>query len=254
MIAECQYAGREIQGAREYQEDYYAFFDPFEGQKEKHDLVATLADGMGGYFGGAQAAQIAVNAFMEQFTAATESSIKYCLQESMEFANQRIRDAKLANPQLDEMGCTFIGFCITHAGLEWISVGDSMLYLFRKGVLERLNADHTMAQFFDEKVRLGEMSADDAERHPDRLLLSSALTGEPPPLADLSPAPLPLFPNDIIIAASDGLKTLSDDKMTQVLKQTKTRNAAELAERLLKLVEYPKNPKQDNTTVLTVYT
>lgn len=254
MIPEWQYAGREIIGGREYQEDYYAFFDPFEGQQEKHDLVVALADGMGGYFGGAQAAQIAVNAFLEQFAAATGSSIKHCLQESMEYANRRIRDAMLANPQLAEMGCTFIGFCITHAGLEWISVGDSMLYLFRKGVLERLNADHTMAQFFDEKARLGEMAADDAERHPDRLMLSSALTGEPPALADLSPAPLPLFPDDIIIAASDGLKTLSDDQITQMLKRSKTRNAAELAELLLKLVEYPKNPQQDNTTVLTVYT
>ncbi len=253
MIAEWQYAGREIQGARECQEDYYAFFDPFEGQKKKHDLVAALADGMGSYYGGAQAAQIAVNAFLEQFAASTASSIKHRLQESMEYANRRIRDTTQANPQLAEMGCTFIGFCITYAGLEWISVGDSMLYLFRDGVLKRLNAEHTMARLFDEKVRQGEMAADDAERHPDRLMLSSALIGEPPALADLSLVPLPLLPDDIIIVASDGLKTLSEKKMTKMLKYAKTQNAAELAEQLLKVVKYRNNPKQDNTTVLAVY-
>ncbi|MDM8543158.1 SpoIIE family protein phosphatase [Desulfococcaceae bacterium HSG9] len=253
MIAEWQYAGREIQGAREYQEDYYAFFDPFEGQKKRHDLVAALADGMGGYYGGAQAAQIAVNAFMEQFVHSTVSSIKYRLQESMEYANQRIQDAIKVNPQLAEMGCTFIGFYITYAGLEWISVGDSMLYLFRRGVLKRLNAEHTMARLFDERVRQGEMAADDAKRHPDRRMLSSALTAEPPALVDLSLAPLPLFPDDIIIAASDGLKTLSDKKMAHALQYAKTQNAAELAEHLIDMVEHPKNPIQDNTTVLTVY-
>ncbi len=252
MIAESQYAGREIKGAREYQEDYYAFLDAFEGQTSSNVLAAALADGMGGHHGGGQAARIAVNAFLEWFATTPQRSIRQRLRASLEHATRRIRETSASDPQLADMGCTFIGVCITDAGLEKISIGDSMLYLFRENVLKRINADHTMARYFDEKVMQGEMTAEEAASHPHRQMLSSALTAEPPALADLSTEPLPLFPNDVIIAASDGLKTLSEDQMVGLLQYAHTQNAAELADSLLQAVASRQHPKQDNATVLTV--
>ena len=75
------------------------------------------------------------------------------------------------------MGCTLLAVVLAQEGLYWISVGDSPLWLWRAGRLHRLNQDHAYRSILAHRVHEGEMSADDAARHPDRNALISAVTG-----------------------------------------------------------------------------
>ena len=148
---------------------------------------------------------------------------------------------------------TLIGAVIDPIGLSlWISVGDSRLYLFRKGELYLLNEDHSLAPLLDELVRQGEMSEDDALQHPRRHHLRSALTGDAIELIDLARDRLRLQPDDCVLLASDGLDTLEPDVIADLIETNRARGADAIASALIDTIDIIGRPGQDNTTVMTV--
>jgi hypothetical protein len=150
------------------------------------------------------------------------------------------------------MGCTLVGAAITEGGLQWISVGDSPFWLFRGDRLIRLNADHSMAPLLAEQVAAGKMSAEEAAHHPQRNALRSAVIGDSLPLVDLKDTPMALEPGDRLVLSSDGLETLSDDEIAEVLREGAADDPESLAARLLAAVEARNRKGQDNTTVVIV--
>ena len=115
------------------------------------------------------------------------------------------------------MGCTLVGVVVDPVGLRWVSVGDSRLFLFRKGELYQLNEDHSLAPMLDQLVEQGEMTREQALNHPRRHHLRSALTGEPIELIDLARERVGLHADDCIILASDGLDTLEPDEIADLI-------------------------------------
>ena len=59
------------------------------------------------------------------------------------------------NPALDGMGCTLVGAVFGPAGVEWVSVGDSPLFLLRRGEIVLLNEDHSLAPEIDKLAAAG---------------------------------------------------------------------------------------------------
>ena len=55
MIAEEDFAGRQSRGARDLQEDAYAFSEVDETGEQKQGLLLVVADGLGGHAAGEQA-------------------------------------------------------------------------------------------------------------------------------------------------------------------------------------------------------
>ena len=53
------------------------------------------------------------------------------------------------------MGGTVVATSLVDGGLQWVSVGDSLLYLLRDGMLKRLNDDHSMGPQIDLMARNG---------------------------------------------------------------------------------------------------
>lgn len=130
--------------------------------------------------------------------------------------------------------------------LFWVSIGDSPLYLFRAGRLSQLNEDHSLAPQIDFMVRSGELSESEARRHPDRNCLTSALFGEDIPRMDCSSEPFLLRPDDVIIAASDGLQFLSDGHIRRVLVDNHGAPSSTIAEALIAEINRLDDPNQDN--------
>ena len=58
-------------------------------------------------------------------------------------------------------------------GLRFVSVGDSHIYLFRKGKLYQLNRDHNYFSELLEEVKAGRMTMEEARSHPERAHLTS---------------------------------------------------------------------------------
>lgn len=250
MIPGRQFAARQIKGARDYQEDDYGYFSALDEKDHRpRDLLMVLADGMGGHNGGAHASGLAVGKFIETFTS-LKGKVSERLAKGLDVSNGSIRVESREDPDLQGMGCTLVGVFFDPDGIEWISVGDSPLWLYRDGKLAQINEDHSMAPIIAEQVDAGELTPEEAALHPHRNALRSALVGEDIPLIDASASPLVLKEGDKIILASDGLQTLSDDEIAAILSADE--DAHGLAEQLIEAVEAKQRRGQDNTTVMVV--
>ena len=72
------------------------------------ELVAVLADGMGGHAGGATASKTVCASFLESFTN-TGGNVRERLVASLRLANDAVRQVTDDDPMLDGMGSTMIG-------------------------------------------------------------------------------------------------------------------------------------------------
>jgi len=250
FIQEQDFAARQYRGRRDYQEDYYAFADAADGDEEALcRLLLVVGDGLGAHTGGSVASYVAVNSFVRAYHE-NDASHSWRLRISLDRANDTLgiltnRMPATAAP----MGTTLVAILVSHGMLNWISVGDSPLFLFRAGELHRLNEDHSLTPILEERVERGELTREDAEHHPDRHTLQSALLGAPIPLVDFMNEPFILHSGDIIISASDGIFTLSHQQLEELLGFGKHTTADKIADAIIFAIRRINNERQDNTTV-----
>jgi protein phosphatase len=215
-------------------------------------LLGVLADGMGGHAGGALASRTVCDAFVARYEAADEKIVRNRLIVALEAANDAIASKVDAAPDLDGMGSTVIGALFSAEGLEWISVGDSPMYLFRRGELATLNEDHSLAPALDQMAAEGKITVEQARNNPRRHMLRSAVTGEEIDLIDVSQRPLVLETGDWVVLASDGIHTLEAEEIARVVAGYAAEGPAAVAGALIRNVEAARDAYQDNTTVLVV--
>lgn len=238
-------------GARPYQEDAVAVWSPDTGSAT-NALLAVLADGMGGHAGGALASRTVCDAFVARYSCVGEDTVRARLVVALEAANDAIAGKVDAEPDLDGMGSTVIGAFFGSDGLEWISVGDSPMYLLRRGELAMLNEDHSLAPALDQLAASGKITVEEARNNPRRHMLRSAVTGEDIDLIDVSQRPLVLQAGDWVVLASDGIHTLEGDEIARVVAGYASEGPAAVAHALIRNVEAARDAYQDNTTVLVV--
>ncbi len=250
---EEDYAGRQLQGLRETQEDFYVFSDAaYDEQGHLSALLLILADGMGGHAAGECASYATVNGFLQGYHH-QPGAVRQRLENALNRANQAVADEAARDPQrLSGMGSTLVAAVIDQQSIHWVSVGDSLLLLFRDGRMLRLNADHSFAPMVEAQLANGEIVAGDADAMALSNSLQSAIMGDALDLYDLPDAPTPLLPGDIIIAATDGMLTLTDSRTQSLLRLLTNRPASEIAKVLLASVEAEHDTLQDNTTVTVV--
>ena len=228
MRPEIDFAGRSIQGQREDQEDFLAF------EQLGSRLVMALGDGAGGQAAGEHASRSAVMGFLEYFAqsnGATAATLFGALHEG----NRRVAAFMSDAPtERATMATTLLAVVVEERALHWISVGDSPLLLFRAGRLERLNADHSIPS----ATSLGASN-----------VLSSALGGGNIPMLDWRRVAFPLEAGDVLIAARDGLWTLSLSEIASHLAALTTETATVIALELLRLLTTRAKATQDNATI-----
>ncbi len=236
------------QGRRPYQEDDYGVFE-LPAALAAGELLLVLADGMGGAQAGDRASAAAVQSFIDAYAAIPYPRIPDRLRRALDHANREIALEIAADPRaLRGMGCTLLAVVLTADHLYWISVGDSPLWLWRKGELIRLNRDHSYRYILAQRIAMGEITPEEAAIHPDRSALLSALTGDYLTMVDLRDEPYPLQPGDRIILSSDGLLTLTETDMSTSLATES--NLIALCQNLINATLAADLPHQDNVTVM----
>jgi len=242
------------QGRRDYQEDAvvadFSVGVPYG--------FAVLADGMGGHAAGDVASKIVVTEVFSElkFQSADrvdlEQNFRTTLLDVLQSANQCIGAHVRGNPDHKGMGATVVAPVVFEDRLYWISVGDSPLFLVRGDCLKQLNADHSMAPQIDLMVSSGQMDRAAGLAHPDRNALTSVLMGHEIPSIDCATAPFRLEAGDVIVAASDGLQSLSNDQIEAVVASHRRRTATEIARAIMRAVETVNDPDQDNISVVII--
>jgi protein phosphatase len=166
--------------------------------------LLVIADGMGGQAAGEIASAVAVETLAEldsPHTTGLSGDPVRDLDDRIKLANSKIRALIAQRPELEGMGTTCTALFLAGGNhLAFAHIGDSRAYRLRNGVLEQISTDHTWVQrLIDE----GQITADEAERHPQRSLLMRALgtTSE----VDLDLTVLDLQAGDRFLLCSDGL-------------------------------------------------
>ena len=236
------------QGARAYQEDCCYWL-----QTAKSGCMGfVLSDGMGGHAAGDVASHTLVKAYQQVFSKELDGEDWATpLKSSLDLGNQQLKEMVQVKPELDGMGATYLAGFVCNKKLYWISVGDSPLYLFSDGKLTQINEDHSMAPVLQERVKKGELTQDEANTHPQRNSLLSAVMGDSIDTIDQPSSGISLNTGDVMIAASDGIQTLSENEIeTLVHRWLEATPDADLTDILLKAVLNKKNPRQDNISIM----
>lgn len=127
-------------GARSSQQDAFGFSNPNETEFVAHGgLLAVLADGMGGLSHGDLASRAALAAFLAAYRQKTpQESVSAALVRSLAAANSAVCDLAARHNASGDLGTTLVAAVLHEQGLEWISVGDSALFLFHSGTFTAL--------------------------------------------------------------------------------------------------------------------
>jgi PPM family protein phosphatase len=241
-------ASAQIRGARDYQEDSLAVQALAAGE-HADDLLLVLADGMGGHAGGEVASELVVEHFCTAY-ANSPGNVPVDLRSCLDVANEALAKTVAEMPELSGMGTTLIGCIIRGSRLYWVSVGDSPLWVCREGVLQRLNADHSMVPLLDDMVRTGVMDEEAALLDVRRNMLRSAVAGKALELVDLCDEPWRLQAGDNVIVASDGVETLTVDELASVLTNSQDKSLQELANEVTASIEAVADESQDNASII----
>lgn len=188
---------------------------------EKAGLL-LVADGMGGHAAGEVASRIVADT-VESAVVGRGAGLVEALLE----ANEAVIAAGREGRGAPGMGTTCVACRRVNEGLEVAWVGDSRIYRLRDGKLERLSHDHSYVQTL---VDAGLISAEDAEHHPERNVLSLCVGTGQLTEADVGYAVFPLQPGDRVLLCSDGLTGELRDHAIAGLLQIQGDDAAAVAE------------------------
>ena len=138
---------------------------------------AVVCDGMGGSVGGNVASSTAVRSISERITTAyrenmSSSSIRNLLVTAITNANYEIYDMTVANPDLAGMGTTVVAAIMDEENIYVAHAGDSRAYVVGKQTIRQLTRDHSVVQ---KMVENGEITEEEALRHPSKNLITRAL-------------------------------------------------------------------------------
>jgi serine/threonine protein phosphatase PrpC/LysM repeat protein len=189
---------------RQANEDYLGYFNTLNGH------VFVVCDGMGGHVGGATAAQMAVNSIRAFFEHRFYDYPREAMRQALLYANGQVHAAAGQNPQLRGMGTTCVLALFRQGELWYGHVGDSRIYRFTGGRLERLTRDHSYVQ---QLMDQGLLTEAEAENHPRRNELTRALGTSREVVVDVSSQPLVPAPGDTLLLCTDGLTGLLSDEI-----------------------------------------
>lgn len=201
----------------------------------------AIADGMGGAQAGEVASALAADALRElPPEGAGASRVTALIQE----ANRRVHDRASTDATTSGMGTTITAAIVEDDGtVTFGHVGDSRAYLLRDNTLEQITDDHSLVA---ELVRRGELSAAEAEVHPQRSVITRALGTDPD--IDVDTFSVEAKPGDLFLICSDGLSDMLDLGDLEVILRTHRSDLGGAARALIQAAN--KAGGEDNITAV----
>ena len=212
-------------------------------------MLAVVADGMGGLKNGERVSELVVRSMLDygqQQQGRTEDGILLpMLQMTNEVVNQTL------GPDIYQSGSTLLAVWVQENGkrFQWVTVGDSRIYLYRGGSLIQLNQEHTYGQELLNMAMQGQISFTEARQSTKKGQLTSFIGMGQLKYVDHSVRPIDTQIGDRILLMSDGVfNAVTDQQLVQVLLQYA--DVQSVADQIVCLVKQFNNPKQDNYTAV----
>lgn len=191
-------------------------------------FVLAVADGLGGHSRGEVASSLAVESlklqmqeqkrtFLEALRNQDQDEVFAMLRRAVALANEQIYK-QAQEREVDRMGTTLVLAAVYQHRGYIVNVGDSRCYHLSasegKRGLCQATRDHSIVQ---ELLDLGEITKQEAVKHPQRNMITRAVGIGP--FVDADIYYLELAQGDQLLLCSDGLSSMvSDEEIEQVLK------------------------------------
>ena len=220
---------------RENNEDYYLM--------NQDRRIFVISDGMGGYQAGEIASEIASKTILEQFESLKTFHFEEDIFMILDKANNAILDYVKGHPECRGMGTTVVVAYLDDAKLYLANVGDSRGYGVNQTSIKQLTQDHSLVA---ELVKIGSISAEEAESHPDRNIITSALGVEHKYEVFIQSFDIKEF--DYVLLCSDGLSNMVTSQ--EILNVFQNVSFESIPEKLVEMANAQGG--KDNITVLCI--
>nr|WP_325296843.1 Stp1/IreP family PP2C-type Ser/Thr phosphatase [uncultured Dysosmobacter sp.] len=176
--------------------------------------ICVVCDGMGGAAGGRIASRIAVETFTSELekilTAGMQpQQLREASSYAVSLANKAIREAASQMEEYHNMGTTLVSAVSYDGGVVVSNVGDSRAYHITRRGITRVTKDHSLVE---RMVDRGDITAEEARRHPNRNLITRALG--PDADAQCDGYICAMEPGEYLLLCTDGLvDTVTDQEM-----------------------------------------
>ena len=192
-------------------------------RSRKPVLLAVLTDGIGGHRAGEVASELAVERISQAVAASDGSQPVDTLRLAITEASQEIYTLSNSDAQHQGMGTTCVCAWIIDKHLYTAAIGDSRLYLLRRGAIYQLSTDHTWVQ---EAIEQGILKPEQVKGHPNQHVIRRYIGSPNSPEVDFrlrtvgggkdefseDNQGMELKDGDRLLLCSDGLTDLVEDK------------------------------------------
>lgn len=185
---------------------------------QESGYAMVVADGMGGAARGEVASRLAISTLAHlglqfgKWNLRINEKIARDVRERAAIFYQRVGQAVIeegrADPSKTGMGTTLTGAFSAGSDLFVASVGDSRVYLFRRGRLLQLTRDQTYSQLLAD---MGQIPQHEVSTHHLRHILTEAI-GIGSGKVDVKVRHLPLLNEDRLLLCTDGLTEMVDEE------------------------------------------
>lgn len=177
---------------------------------DENYILCVAIDGVGGYEGGEVAAQIAQELIPKHLSELLRDNPLEALKSAVVEANNRIAEERKHDSSRPNMGCVLSAGIIELQNniIDIVHVGDSRIYRYENGNLEKITHDHSLVGYREE---IGELSEEEAMNHPQRNVIDRLLGEAFHATTDrnfFDAARFPLSENTQLLFCSDGLTDL----------------------------------------------
>jgi len=194
-------------------------------------LLCVVCDGMGGMAGGNIASTTAVGIFSNYITEHWSSEgddISAIIVNAANAANAAVYKKAEEDSSLKGMGTTLVAAVITGKKLYAANIGDSRLYMDGGSSLAKITKDHSLVQYL---VDIGQITAEEAEKSPQRNMITRAVGSESEVETDIYTIDIGEGTNYLLLC-SDGLTNyLSEDRIHSIITASPEKDDASVIEK-----------------------
>lgn len=247
---ELKFGNAQHIGSRSTQEDSFGFSNLSDDDYiSKHGVCAVVSDGMGGLSDGRKVSEYAVLKTLDFFD--TLDTSKPIWEEAEGFI-QRI-NTEVCNVYCENgrpgAGATLVILIIRGDKAYWCTVGDSRIYLLRRGHLYQINEDHDYRNQLLERYIEEEISWKQVVSDRQGGALTSYIGCPSIGRIDRNIRAFSLEDGDRFLLMTDGVyRALSEDEILQ----RKNMQPQKMCDRLIEAASDKKLPGQDNMSLLIV--
>ena len=164
-------------------------------------LLLAVCDGMGGQNAGEVASSLALEALEEEMRRLSDACPRpELLKKAVEIVNKRVWTEASLHPDLSGMGTTLTAALICQSRVLIAHVGDSRAYFARKGRVEQVTRDQSIA---GQLVASGALTEEQAQESPFRHVLLQAVGLKEK--VEIALDGIDLVGGDTLLLCSDGL-------------------------------------------------